>query len=49
MRNPADYRAAAQAFASGTPDGVGGWLLLCCRAFEAGAREAVAIATAANK
>jgi len=49
MRHTADYRAAAQAFASGTPNGVAEWLLLCCRALEAGAREALSIANAANK
>jgi hypothetical protein len=49
MRNPADYRAAADGFVSGSREGVRGWLLLCCRALEEGAREAVSIANAANK
>ncbi|HZA11996.1 oxidoreductase [Mycobacterium sp.] len=49
MRNTADYRAAAQAFATGSARGVGDWLLLCCRALEAGAREALSIANAANR
>jgi hypothetical protein len=44
MRQPADYRDAARGFADGTPDGVGAWLLLCCRAMQAGAREAMSIA-----
>jgi hypothetical protein len=48
MRHNADYREAARAFASGTPDGLAEWLLMCCRAMEAGAREALAIAEAAN-
>jgi hypothetical protein len=44
MRHGAEYRTAAAGFASGTPDGLGDWLLMCCRALEAGAREALAIA-----
>jgi hypothetical protein len=44
MRQPAEYRDAARGFADGTPDGVGGWLVLCCRALQAGAQEAVSIA-----
>jgi hypothetical protein len=48
MRNAADYRKAAAAFAAGTPDGVAEWLLMCARALEAGAREALSIADAAN-
>jgi hypothetical protein len=44
MRQPADYRDAARGFADGTPDGVGAWLVLCCRALQAGAREALSIA-----
>jgi hypothetical protein len=46
MRQPADYRDAARRFAEGTPRGVGAWLVLCCRALQAGAQEAVAIAEA---
>lgn len=49
MRHGAEYRAAAQRFASGTPEGLREWLLLCCRAWEAGAGEALAIAKAASK
>jgi hypothetical protein len=44
MRQPADYRDAARGFADGTPDGVGAWLVLCCRAMQAGAQEALSIA-----
>ena len=44
MRKPADYRDAARGFAQGTPDGVGAWLVLCCRAMQAGAQEALSIA-----
>ncbi|OSC40168.1 oxidoreductase [Mycobacterium decipiens] len=44
MRQPAEYRNAARGFAAGTPDGVAGWLLLCCGAMQAGAREALSIA-----
>lgn len=44
MRQPVDYRNAAQGFAEGTSSGVGAWLVLCCRALQAGAQEALAIA-----
>jgi hypothetical protein len=44
MRQPADYRDSARGFADGTPDGVGAWLVLCCRALQAGAQEALSIA-----
>ena len=44
MRQPAAYRDTAVKFASGTPDGVAAWLVMCCRAMRAGAQEAVAIA-----
>ena len=44
MRQPANYRDAARGFAEGTPRGVRDWLVLCCRAMEAGAQEAVSIA-----
>lgn len=44
-----EYREAATGFASGQPEGVGGWLLLCCRALEDGAREAISIAEAAAR
>jgi hypothetical protein len=44
MRQPANYRDAARGFADGTPDGVAAWLVLCCRALQAGAQEALSIA-----
>ena len=44
MRQSANYRDAARGFAEGTPRGVGDWLVLCCRAMQAGAQEAVSIA-----
>lgn len=44
MRKPGDYRAAASGFAEGTPAGVGAWLVLCCRAMQAGEQEALSIA-----
>jgi hypothetical protein len=48
MRQAADYRAAAQAFATGTPDGLRQWVLMCCRALEEGASEALSIAEEAS-
>lgn len=47
-RREQDYRLAAAEFGKGTPEGVGQWLLLCCRALEDGAREALSIAEAAS-
>lgn len=44
MRRPVDYRAAADGFAGGTPDGVTAWLVLCCRAVQDGAQQALSIA-----
>jgi hypothetical protein len=44
MRQPAEYRDAAGGFSGGTPDGVARWLVLCCRAMQAGAQEALSIA-----
>jgi len=48
MRNSAEYRAAAGGFASGTPEGLTAWLTLHCRALQAGAREALQIASASS-
>ncbi|WP_149360790.1 Fic family protein [Lolliginicoccus suaedae] len=42
------YRSAAAGFETGTAQGVGNWVILCCGAMEAGGREAVAIADAAS-
>ncbi len=47
LRRAEEYRSAAAAFATGEPEGVGSWLLICCRALEDGAREALSIAEAA--
>lgn len=47
LRRAEEYRAAAAGFATGEPDGVGAWILMCCRALEDGAREAFSIAEAA--
>lgn len=44
FRRQEEYAEAARGFASGSADGVGGWLTYCCRALEAGAREATSIA-----
>ncbi|ELB94247.1 MULTISPECIES: hypothetical protein [Rhodococcus] len=47
LRRQQAYRNGAAAFASGEPEGVGSWVVLCCGALEAGAREATSIAEAA--
>jgi hypothetical protein len=44
MRHAADYRDAARGFAGGTPNGMKAWLMLCCRAMQTGAQEALSIA-----
>jgi hypothetical protein len=49
LRRADEYRTAAAGFATGTAEAVGAWLLLCCRAMEDGAREALSIAEAAAK
>lgn len=46
LRRSDEYRTTAAGFASGQPDGVGDWLVMCCRALEDGAREALSIAEA---
>ena len=48
LRRPERYRTAAAGFASGQPDGVREWVLLCCEAVEIGAKEATSIADAAS-
>src|ERR1700744_6569895 len=48
MRKPAEYRDAARGFADGTPNGLAAWLLLCCRAMQDGAQEALTIAESAT-
>ncbi|NIJ10047.1 hypothetical protein FHU38_000391 [Saccharomonospora amisosensis] len=47
LRRSRIYRATAEGFANGEDEGVRAWLLFCCEAFEAGAREARGIADAA--
>ena len=49
LRRADEYRAAAAGFATGQPEGVGAWLLMCCLALEDGAREALSIAEAATE
>lgn len=48
LRELAEYRSAAAAFATGSPEGLRQWLLHCCRAWLTGAREATGIAAAAG-
>ncbi len=47
MRRNQQYRDALDRFATGAPEAVSAWVILCCDAFEAGAREATSIAEAA--
>jgi hypothetical protein len=49
LRKSGEYAEAAEAFATGTPDGLARWLLHCCAAWEMGGREAEAIARAASE
>lgn len=49
FRRQEQYAAAAQGFASGDPEGVGGWIVHCCAALETGAREAKSIADAVQE
>lgn len=49
MRRADEYRAASASFAAGSPEAVGAWLVMCCRALEDGAREALSIAEAASR
>ena len=46
LRHEPQYRAAAAGFSSGAAEGVGGWVVHCCTALTAGAREAISIASA---
>jgi len=48
LRHPTEYRSAAAGFAAGTPEGVAAWVIGCCAALQAGAREAGSIADAAE-
>jgi hypothetical protein len=47
FRRAERYRQTAAAFGTGDREGVAAWLVLCCEAIEAGAREATSIADAA--
>lgn len=49
MRQAGEYRTTAQQFATGTAAGLRQWILLCCRALEEGASEALSIAEAAAR
>ncbi|WP_280364005.1 oxidoreductase [Nocardia wallacei] len=49
LRRRQAYLDAAAGFGSGTAEGVGGWVILCCGALEDGAREARSIADAAGQ
>jgi hypothetical protein len=49
LRREGAYRSAAAGFASGGAEAVGGWIVHCCTALTAGAREAVSIAEAVGK
>lgn len=46
LRREPEYRAAAADFAGGSADAVGQWIVHCCNALVAGAREATSIAEA---
>jgi hypothetical protein len=48
LRRQDEYDAALVGFTTGEPEGVGRWILFCCSALEAGAREASSIADAAS-
>ncbi|MGN0102289.1 MAG: oxidoreductase [Dietzia sp.] len=47
-RDPDAYRSTLAGYMTGGADGVAAWILYCCRALEAGAREATSIADAAG-
>ncbi|HEV2782461.1 MAG TPA: oxidoreductase [Actinophytocola sp.] len=47
LRRRERYVAAAEGFGAGDRDAVAAWLIMCCEATEAGAREATSIADAA--
>ncbi|ANY06446.1 oxidoreductase [Pseudonocardia sp. HH130630-07] len=46
LRRPTEYRAAAEAFATGSAEGLTGWIVHTCTEWEAGAREGLSIAAA---
>ncbi|MFD7917770.1 oxidoreductase [Streptomyces sp. NPDC059740] len=45
----ADYVAALEGYVTGTPEGVGGWIVHCGRAVELGARESTAVCEALQR
>ena len=47
LRRSERYQDWAREFTTGSEEGLSGWILLCCEAIEAGAREATGIADAA--
>ena len=46
LRRSEHYAAAAAGFTTGSDEGLADWIVLCCEAVEAGAREATSIAEA---
>lgn len=46
LRQEREYRTAAAGFAGGTPEGLARWIVHCCTALRAGAREGTSIAEA---
>lgn len=48
LRRKQAYADAAAGFATGQPEAVGSWVILCCGALEDGAREATSIANSAS-
>lgn len=46
MRRAGEYRAAAGRYATGTPQGLSEWLMMCFRGLQDGARQAIEIAEA---
>ncbi|MBQ0928090.1 oxidoreductase [Saccharopolyspora endophytica] len=49
FRRQEDYTERALGFATGDPDAVAAWIVHCCSALEAGAREAASIADAVQE
>ncbi|WP_104480940.1 oxidoreductase [Actinokineospora auranticolor] len=48
MRRRDHYGALADGFTTGDPDAIAAWIVFCCEAVQAGAREATSIADAAT-
>lgn len=49
FRRQNEYAEAVRGFVTGEPEGVGGWIVYCCRALETGASEAKSIANAVEE